>query len=216
MALGRDNYGYHGTTLQNEPGNQMAGFDARITSPFRALPVAIYSQMIAEDSGTGIIPSRYLALFGTEVWGYLDDGAVWRSQLEYAATSCKWYAPAANADCAYRQHIFWAGYRYRGENIGHPADSDSETLALRFALTRASGETWSIKLRHARLDAYGAVDNYNPVTRGPSTYEAGELGWQGTLWGQDLRLQLGYERQATPTPVRQDGPYGYLQWRRAL
>lgn len=216
MVLGEDNFGYHGTTIQNEPGNQMAGFDVRITSPFRLLPVAIYSQMIAEDSGTGLIPNRWLAQFGGESWHYLANGGVVRAQLEYMNTDAKWYAPAANADWAYRQHTFFAGYRYKGENIGSPTDADSETWGLRVAYTAPDGAAWSAKLRHGRLDAWGDVDIYNPVTRGPSKYDAGELGWRGLLWGQDLSMQLGYERQQTAMPVRADGLYGYLQWRRAL
>jgi hypothetical protein len=216
MVLGKDNTGYHGTTTVNEPGNQMAGFDLRVTSPFRVLPVAIYSQMIAEDNGSGIIPNRWLAQFGGEAWSYLPSGAVLRGQIEYSQSNCKWYAPAANADCAYRQYIFYAGYRYRGASIGHPTDADSETWALRLALARPSGDTWSLKLRHGRLDAVGGIDVYNPLTRGPSKYDAGEVGWQGVIWGQDLRIQVGYEQQGTDRPVRQDGPYGYLQWRRSL
>ena len=216
MMLGKDNVGYHGVTQANEPGNQMAGFDIRITSPFRVLPMAIYSQMIAEDNGTGLIPNRWLAQFGGEGWVYLDSGSVLRGQLEYSQTNCKWYAPAPNADCAYRNGVFFGGYRYRGANIGHPTDSDSETWEMRLALTQASGAAWSAKLRHGRLDAVGAPDRYNPLTRGRSDYDAAEFGWRGLVRGQDVSLQLGYERQQTANPLRQDGPYGFLQWRRAL
>jgi hypothetical protein len=216
MMLGKDNTGYHGTTQQNEPGNQMAGFDMRITSPFRALPAAVYAQWIAEDNGTGIIPNRYLAQFGIEAWTYLSSGSLLRGQFEYAMTACKWAKPSTQPDCAYRQYIFFAGYRYRGATIGHPSDADSETMALGLSLTQASGDTWSLKLRHGRLDAVGGVDPYNPISRGRSRYDAGELAWQGSFWRQDLRLQLGYERQDTAAPVREDGLYGYLQWRRAL
>ena len=45
--------------LEEQPGNQMAGFDARWSLPFA--PVAVYGQMIGEDEA-GFLPSKYLGL----------------------------------------------------------------------------------------------------------------------------------------------------------
>jgi hypothetical protein len=191
MALGKDNVGYHGINRQNEPGNQMAGFDARIVSPFRLLPVAVYAQMIAEDNGSGIIPNRWLAPYGRDLWAYFGSGSVFRGQLEYATMSCTGYTPAPSANCTYRQGIFFAGCRYFGRNIAYTTGSDSETWALRLSLTEATGETWALKLRHGHLDRHGGVDVFNNLTRGPSKYDAAELGWQGSVLGQDIVSRAG-------------------------
>ncbi len=216
MVLGKDNVGWRGVSQQNEPGNQLAGFDARITSPFRILPAAIYAQLIAEDNGVGIIPNRFLGLFGGEAWAYLESGAVLRAQLEYAGTSCKFYAASTQPDCAYQHGIFRAGYRYRGRAIGHTTDSDSETWALRLTFTQSSGDSLALKLRHGRLDKYGTVDRYNGLTQGPSDLDSAELNWQGAALGQDLGLQLGYARGDASGALHTEGTYGFVSWRKAF
>ncbi len=106
----------------------MAGFEVRIVSPFRPLPIAIYAQEIGEDNSSTAIPERYLGLFGAEMWFMLSSGSVLRTHVEYANTKVKWYNGQAEFNWAYRQNIFFAGYRYRGRNIGHTTDADSEPL----------------------------------------------------------------------------------------
>ena len=83
VLVGQDNPGWRGLdeNTEKEPGNQMAGFDARIVSPFRALPVALYAQEIGEDNSSTGIPERYLALFGGEGWWMLESGSVLRAQV---------------------------------------------------------------------------------------------------------------------------------------
>jgi hypothetical protein len=66
-AVGRGKTGYYGTTTAIEPRNQWAGFDARITSPLRVLPVTTYSQVIVEDSVSGNIPNRLRTLFSAHI-----------------------------------------------------------------------------------------------------------------------------------------------------
>jgi hypothetical protein len=218
VLVGQDNIGYRGVDGENEPGNQMAGIDLRLTSPFRSLPLAAYAQLIGEDSSNqsrSIIPNRYLGQFGLEGWWYMDSGAVVRGQLEYANTSCKWYSPAQNAECAYRQVVFFAGYRYRERNIGHTTDADSESAALRLQLVQSDGARWSARLTRAKLDRYGAPDVFNPLTRGRSRYESAELSWDGVLRGESLGLQVGYQNRSG-SPSSESGIYGFLQWRRFL
>ena len=65
LLLGKDNIGDDGIGEENEPGNQMAGFDVRWTNLWFETPVSLYGQMIGEDEAGGF-PSRYLAQFGIE------------------------------------------------------------------------------------------------------------------------------------------------------
>jgi hypothetical protein len=215
VLIGQDNAGIRGLRPEDEPGNQMAGFDLRVVSPFRALPVALYGEQIGEDGSNTGLPTRYLGLFGAEMWWLKDSGAVVRARIEYANTSCKWYAAAANADCAYRQGIFRAGYRYRGRNVGHTTDTDSESVSVSASLTRADGTRWAAQLRHAALDRYGAPDPFNTVTQGPSDFDSAEISWAGVLLKQNLALQLGYEKQEGAASDR-TGLFGFIQWRKSL
>jgi hypothetical protein len=139
-----------------------------------------------------------------------------RARVEYANNSCKWYNPSTEPNCAYRQGIFFAGYRYRGRNIGHTADGDSETTSVSVSLTRPRGERWSVLVRQGRLDAYGVPDIYNPVSQGRSDFDSVQFSWEGTVRGQGLAMQLGYERQKPVSAGDAKGVFGFIQWRKPL
>lgn len=218
MLIGDDNRGMRGLPddPREEPGNQMAGFDVRIVSPFKALPIALYAQEIGEDNSSTGIPERYLGLFGAESWFLLDSGSVVRAHVEYANTKVKWYDSDIEYDWAYRQGIFHAGYRYRGRNIGHTTDADSETTSLGLSLTTGEGHRLAVLARHGRLDRGVTVDVHNPVTFGPSKYDSFELSWDGKAYGQDISLQLGYEEQKGSGGSNAKGMFGFVQWRYPL
>lgn len=217
MLIGQDNAGRRGLNdPAEEPGNQMAGFDVRIVSPFKVVPLAVYGQEIGEDNSDTGIPERYLGLFGAESWHMLNSGAVLRAQIEYANTKVKWYNSAIEYDWAYRQGIFNAGYRYRGRNIGHTTDADSETTAIRMSLTSAEGSQWVLQYKHGRLDRCCSIDPYNAITTGRSLYKSTELRWEGKLLGQDVAAQFGYQQQRSAGVGDVKGAFGFVQWRRPL
>lgn len=215
VLLGADNFDIR-VAPEKEPGNQMAGFDARVVSPLKSLPLAAYAQLIGEDNSSTGMPERYLGLYGLEGWWFRDSGSVLRTRVEYANTSCKYYNPGANPDCAYRQHIFNAGYRYRGMNIGHTTDSDSESVSATVSLTRANGQRWGVQWRRASLDRFGDIDASNPLTQGPGEHQALQLSWSGGILGQDIAVQAGIERRELGGSARQTRPFGFLQWRKSL
>jgi hypothetical protein len=219
MLIGQDNLGIRGASNDpaKEPGNQMAGFDLRLLSPFNAVPVALYAQEIGEDNSSSGIPERYLGLFGGEMWFMLDSGSVLRAHVEYANTKAKWYQSRDNWDVAYQQTIFFAGYRYRDRNIGHTTDADSETTSVGLSLTHSNGSRWSALYRHGALDRYGAVNPYNQLTAGRSNYKSVQLDWEGRLTpGGGLDLQLGYEKQTLSSADNARGLFGFIQWRQQL
>jgi len=82
LLIGNDN----DQDLAEQPGNQLAGFDVRWSWPGARVPLALYAQGIGEDEA-GFMPSKYLGLFGAEVWGELAGGS-WRAHVEYADTAC--------------------------------------------------------------------------------------------------------------------------------
>lgn len=211
LLIGRDNVGLRGLEdPDKEPGNQMAGFDVRIVSPFKAIPLAVYAQEIGEDNSSTGIPERYLAIFGSELWFLLRTGSVLRTHVEYANTKVKWYDGQTEPDIAYRQAIFFAGYRFRGRNIGHTTDADSESTSIGLALTTGRGDRWAAHLRRGRLDRLGAPDPYNPVTFGPSDYESVELSWARDIADHGFGVQVGYENQTG----RGSDMFGFVEWRK--
>lgn len=219
MLIGQDNRGMRGASNDpdKEPGNQMAGFEMRLVSPFKPLPIALYAQEIGEDNSSSAIPERYLGLFGGEMWFMLQTGSVLRTHVEYANTKVKWYSGDEEFNWSYRQGIFFAGYRFRGRNIGHATDADSETTSLGLSLTTGVGHRWWLLHRRGVLDRDGGIDIYNRVTAGRSTYRATQLGWEGELGkGNGVGMQIGYENQRSTTADGVKGLFGFLQWRKGL
>jgi hypothetical protein len=217
VLIGQDNPGYRGLDdPADEPGNQMAGIDVRIVSPVKALPFAVHAQMIGEDNSSTGIPERYLAQFGAETWVMRESGAVFRAHVEYANTSCKWYAPSTNTDCAYRQAVFFAGYRYRGRNIGHTTDADATTTSLALSLTQPQGGRWAVLMRSGKLDAYGSPDPFNPLSEGRSKYKSAQVSWEDKVKGQAVGAQIGYEHQSLSSGHGASGAFGFIQWRKPL
>lgn len=217
VLIGRDNPGWRGLDdPEAEPGNQMAGFDVRVVSPFKALPIAVYGQEIGEDNSSTGIPERYLALFGGETWFLLGTGSVLRAHVEYANTKVKWYSSQVEYDVAYTQGIFSEGYRYRGRNIGHTTDGDSETASVMLSLTTGGGSRWAMLFRKGHLDRCCTPGANNQITSGPSDYKSGLVSWDGSVRGHGLGIQLGYEEQAPDSAGDADGFFGFLEWRKSF
>jgi hypothetical protein len=212
VLIGKDNPGWRGLdNPDKEPGNQMAGFDVRIVSPFNSLPIAIYGQEIGEDNSSTGIPERYLALFGAESWFMLRTGSVLRAHLEYANTKVKWYNSDVEFDVAYTQGIFTEGYRYWGRNIGHTTDGDSESVSVMLSLTTGKGARWGALARSGRLDRCCTPRANNLLTNGPSRYSSGEVSWEGTVRNFDVGIQVGYEKQTPDSAGGSNGVFGFLR-----
>ena len=214
LLIGNDNVGID-TTPENEPGNQMAGFDIRWNSPIGSWPYAIYSQYIGEDESS-YTPAKYLAQLGLEAWKPMGDGGILQMFMEYTSTTC-----SANTNrgpyyhCAYNQGLFDVeGYRYKGRVIGYTSDRDAENYSLGATLTTERGEFWSATLRSSRLSRDNVHDVVNTVAQFPTDYNALELGWRGNLFGETFAVDLGVE---TTIPVhggaeRDTRGFGFVRW----
>ena len=212
LLAGNDNVGIDATP-ENEPGNQMAGFDIRWNSPIGNLPYAIYSQYIGEDESS-YLPVKYLAQLGVEGWKPLGDGALLQVFAEYSSTTC-----SANTsrgpyyNCAYNQGRFSEeGYRYRGRVIGHMTDADSETYSAGATYLSSRGDTWSATARNAILNVDGGPDPRDTVSAVRADYSALELGWRGTWLGENLQIDLGVESIEPAGEDRSVEPYGFVRW----
>jgi hypothetical protein len=218
VLIGRDNRGIRGLPddPNEEPGNQMAGFDVRIVSPFNPLPVAVYAQEIGEDNSSSGVPERYLGLFGAETWFLLRSGSVMRAHVEYANTKVKWYDSELEYDTSYVQSIFFEGYRFRGRNIGHTTDGDSESVSVMLSLTTGKGNRWGALVRRGRLDRCCTPGANSTISFGPSRYNSAEVQWEGPIRGFDVGVHFGYEKQSPDAAGDADGAFGFLRVGRKL
>lgn len=193
MLIGHDNRGDN-TSAGEEPGNQLGGFDLRLVSPWKHVPIAVYGQMIGEDEDSGM-PSKFLALYGVEAWRPLQSGALVRATVEFASTSCSWSRPVPLYDCAYVQEIFAVeGYRYRGRSLGHSYDNDAEIWSGVLLYTRPQGISWQLTVHSGRLNRGGAPsDPRNTVSPVSARLEAARLEATGHFAGGHWTAGVGYE-----------------------
>lgn len=214
LLAGNDNVGIDATP-ENEPGNQMAGFDMRWNSPIGNLPYALYAQYIGEDESS-YLPAKYLGQMGFEVWKPLANGGLVQGYAEYANTTCSGLSGGPLApyyNCAYIQGRFNVeGYRYRGRVIGHTTDSDAESYALGATYSAPNGALWSATARVARLNHDG-YDARNTVSAGPADYAGLEFGWRGKLFGESISVEIGADYLEPEGGNGELEPYGFIGWR---
>ena len=131
----------------------MAGYDLRIRSPWRKLPLVAYTQWIGEDEAGGL-PSKFLGLGGVETWTQTPLGSL-RLRAEYADTACTFTREEPDFNCAYRNGLFPQGYAYRGRIIGHSMDNDSRMKSVAALLVRPAGDSISLLVRRVDLNRDG-------------------------------------------------------------
>jgi hypothetical protein len=209
MVLGEDNTD-PGDDPADEPGNQMAGYDLRIRSPWKPLPLAFYTQWIGEDEAGGL-PSKFLGQFGLEFWGSSGLGG-YRLRAEYSDTTCMFNAEPPEFNCAYRHNIYPQGYAYRGRMIGHSMDNDSRMLSLAGILSRANGDVFSIELRHADLNRDGGP---HAISDTPADLDNVELRYSRVFGFGNVTLGLGYD-DYHDAPTLDSGPRGFLIWKQGF
>jgi hypothetical protein len=213
LIAGNDNIGID-ATAENEPGNQMAGFDLRWNSPLGNLPYAIYGQYIGEDESS-YMPVKFLSQLGLEVWKPLSDGGLVQAFFEYASTTCSGNSGRGPYyDCAYNQVLFNVeGYRYKGRVIGYTSDRDAENWALGANYSAADGSLWTAAARRSRLNRDDFGDVLNTVASVPTGYDALEFGWKGRLFGEQISIDLGVESIEPAGGDREVEPFGFISWR---
>ena len=196
---GNDNAGEN-VDLEDEPGNQLAGWDIRWASPIGDWNYAIYNQHTGETIDNQIPrPYRSLDIAGVETWGSNpDDGSSWRVVLEWANTRCGGTENEQKLwDCAYNNGIFNVeGYRSKGRPLGHSMDGDGETLGLRYMRVNSAAETFTGLLRYTKVNENGAVpDTRHTVAPGAEDWWSLDLTFRRPMPGGWLEASVGADYQ---------------------
>ena len=171
---GHDNAGEN-VSAEDEPGNQLAGWDIRWASPIGDWPYALYNQHTGESIDNKIPrPYRSMDIVGVETWGAnAVSGSSWRAGLEWANTRCGGTQNGQKLwDCAYNNAIFDPdGYRSRNRPLGHSMDGDGEMYSIRYLLTPSSGTLWSAVARYTRINEGGVEpDTRHSIAPGPEEW----------------------------------------------
>jgi len=209
MLFGRDNVGEGDDPLQ-EPGNQMAGYDMRVRSPWKALPMAFYTQWIGEDEAGGL-PSKFIGQFGLEYWGASPWGG-YRIRSEYADTACV-FNQDAEFNCAYRHGIYPQGYAYRGRIVGHSLDNDSRMFSIAGLLTRDNGDVLSLEFRRAKINRDGT--GTHAISDVPLDVDNVELRYSRGFGSGKISVGVGYNEPAISADSS-FGIHGFATWQQGF
>ena len=209
MLLGQDNTGEGSITAENQPGNQLAGYDIR-WKPSTDLPYAIYMERVGEDQ-SGIYPTANMYLFGLESWGTVYN-ADYRVYLEYADTH-SYRGSSKGINTSYNHGVYESGYRYFGRSIGHSMDNDGQMLTLGGMLAQSPQVSWqaSISLATFNSDGTGVANTVSPGTI--TDYRHINIGQNLQLKSHALSWGLGYEQTIQPQlNISDNEAYIYLDW----
>lgn len=198
------------------PSKQLAGWDARLNSPWRAVPAALYAQLIGADA-VGGFPDDYFALYGAEVWHALPAGALLRAHLEWANTTCRYYQDYPRYYCAYADNQYFQGYRYRGFPIGDSLDEDAEVVSARAEVTLADGQSWTLMGREGALNRNPFGDPENSLTPVREQIKELVVGWRKLFGDHDISFGIGALHANQPTlDVTSNSLEAYVTWSRRL
>lgn len=206
MVFGHDN----GADTATQPGNQMAGYDMRLRSLWRALPLVFYTQWIGEDEAGGL-PAKFIGQFGLETWGSARFGS-WRLRAEYTDTACNFSRNQPLYGCAYRNTIYPQGYAYLGRIIGDSMDNDSRRFTVAGQVTLTNGDFVSLALRRMQINRDGGAHAISEV---PLDVDNVELRYSRGLGAGTVSAGLGWENPAT-RPDSSSGVHGFVTWQQGF
>jgi hypothetical protein len=210
LLIGKDNQVSDGGNTDQQPGNQLAGYDWRIRSPKRTVPLAFYGQLIGEDEAGGL-PAKFLGLLGLETWGGSHMGN-WRLRAEYAGTACNFSREQPLYDCAYRNTNYPQGYTYRGRVIGHSLDNDSQIYTLGGSLVAEDGEVLSLALRRIEINRDGGG---HAISSLPLTVDNVELRYSRALGAGNVHIGVGFTGPGLPTDSS-SRVQGFVTWQQGF
>ncbi|WP_236840256.1 capsule assembly Wzi family protein [Brenneria goodwinii] len=175
-VAGKDNTG-----SENEPGNQLAGFDFKLKlQRLTGLPVSVYGQLVGEDEA-GMLPSQNTYLLGLE------------GHPEWGTSTINWYVEGATTrandsrlNYIYAHHIYKDGYYQQGYPLGHAMGGDGRILSGKVELALDDGQRWSTRVTYARVNPND--QSINKAFPQSDTLKGVELGW-----GYDFQSKVKFD-----------------------
>ncbi len=214
LFTGRDNRGQAGITLENEPGNQEAGFDARWATRLFDVPFAFYGQYIGEDESNRLPADNY-GLFGLELTGIWGERWSYRWYGEIAITIADFTKSTNKFNSVYNHaQIYLTGYRYRGRVIGHGIDNDSRVVSTGLMLVNDEETQWLALFRFGSLNRGGDPDPRNSLTPMRQDIVSLDVTYGRLFMSGRIGIGLGFERiDDIVSNETNNETRAFLQWR---
>jgi len=225
LFIGRDNCGVQGLNCDDnqEPGNQMAGYDARWSSIIGQNPYSIYMQAFAEDgsgsSGKFLTEIRYQLGIDTQL--NLFDQNI-RVFLEASDTfaDCSGVNDDGTGNCFYEHHIYRTGMRFNRRVIANIYENDARAYVLGFISQINKTSNWQAKLRYLQLNQDDRdVAPGDPLVGNTLTEIAedmmmlsGKYQWQSKQWTYSIGSQLSRSTFVTAEESTDFNLYGSISY----
>ena len=166
----------------NEPGNQLAGCDARLKlQPLIGEPISIYGQIVGEDEA-GYLPSKNTYLLG------IDGSYAW------GQNNVNWYVEGADTtteldrdtNITYRHHLYKDGFYQQGYPLAYSYGGDAQTITSKLTVSTPDRQRYSGKLIYAKVNPHSQA--INQAYPNKDTLRGFEAGW-GKTFNNGLQLQ---------------------------
>ena len=212
IVWGRGENADDGADPQDDPSNQQAGIDVRVTNRWFGTPVAFYVSGTAQDEAGGL-PSVWMAQGGVEGSGFIRSRWSYRWFLEVAYNACDALKTDQRFNCAYNHSIYETGYRYYDRIIGHGAENDARIGSLGVILTNSDATTWEFLFRTGELNRGGAPDVRNTLTPAPQDIMSADIRFGMTTRVGRFEIGAGYEEiDDEASSLKTDDTRAFLTW----
>jgi hypothetical protein len=215
IVWGRNENADDGADPLDDPSNQQAGIDIRVTNTWFGTPMAFYVSGTANDEAGGL-PSVWMAHGGIEGSGYVRNRWSYRWFLEYASNSCDALKSTVRFNCAYEHVVYETGYRYRGRAVGHAAEADARIGSVGIVLVNDESTTWELLFRAGDLNRDGLPGGRNlrnTLTPTPQEILSADIRFgTSTRFGR-FELGVGYEEiDDEISGLKTDDTRVFLSW----
>jgi len=128
ILVGNDNIQPSHISKNDEPSNQLAGFDFKYSNSYRSTGFSIYGELIGEDE-VGALPTKPLLMFGVSIHMPIKN-RMHTAFIEYSDTALNGHRSEQIFGLAYRHGLYKTGYLHKGRPLGSTYDNDSKVLAI--------------------------------------------------------------------------------------
>lgn len=153
--IGRDNGETTGFDEDDDPSNQVAGFDFRYSfSPWNT-PMALYGQFMGEDEAGGL-PSKLSSFAGLDLVTGMGKGSQ-RWFVEATETVAGSWISERRYNTMYEHGTYKSGFRYHGRNLATTWEGDARAVTLGIQQYFCSNVTVALHLTQATLNQDGVI-----------------------------------------------------------
>lgn len=155
VVIGKDNVPGDAAGNREDPSNQVAGFDFRLSLSLVEVPVGIYGQFMGEDEAGGL-PSKFSSLAGLDMVTALGKGSQ-RFFLEATDTVAGSWLSERRYNTTYEHRTYRSGFRHYGRSLASTWEGDTRAVTLGLQQYFRNSVTLGLNLSRATLNQDGTI-----------------------------------------------------------